>query len=122
MITLFHAPKSRSSRFLFLLEELNVPYRVEYVDIPPWRRVGRRRSQEPPTPTAKSRLSPTTARSCSSRAPSPAMYLTDKFPEAGIGPTRQPTHARRLSLLARVLHGGLRAGTRFEVRRSSRCL
>ena len=28
MITLYHRPKTRSSRFLFLLEELEAPYRV----------------------------------------------------------------------------------------------
>jgi glutathione S-transferase len=33
MITLFHAPKSRSSRMIFLLEELQVPYEVKLVTI-----------------------------------------------------------------------------------------
>jgi len=28
MITLFHCPKTRSSRFIFLLEELEAPYQV----------------------------------------------------------------------------------------------
>ena len=31
MITLYHRPKTRSSRFLFLLEELGVPYRIQLV-------------------------------------------------------------------------------------------
>lgn len=33
MITLYHAPQSRSSRILWLLEELALPYAVEYVSI-----------------------------------------------------------------------------------------
>ena len=33
MLTLYHAPRSRSARFLWLLEELGAEYQVEYVDI-----------------------------------------------------------------------------------------
>jgi glutathione S-transferase len=33
MITLYHAPKTRSSRFLWLLEEIGQPYEVKLVDI-----------------------------------------------------------------------------------------
>jgi len=33
MITLYHAPRSRSSRFIFLLEELGVPYEISKVSI-----------------------------------------------------------------------------------------
>ncbi|HEY0301318.1 MAG TPA: glutathione S-transferase family protein [Rhizomicrobium sp.] len=33
MITLYHAPRSRSSRIIWLLEELEVDYRIELVDI-----------------------------------------------------------------------------------------
>jgi glutathione S-transferase len=33
MITLYHAPKSRSSRFIWLLEEINEPYEVKTVSI-----------------------------------------------------------------------------------------
>ena len=31
MITLFHHPKSRSTRFIFLLEELEAPYQIRLV-------------------------------------------------------------------------------------------
>ena len=34
MLTLFHSPQSRSTRFLWLLEELGAEYEVEYVTIP----------------------------------------------------------------------------------------
>ena len=33
MLTLFHAPKSRSSRMIFLFEELQVPYEIKLVTI-----------------------------------------------------------------------------------------
>lgn len=33
MITLYHAPQSRSSRMIWLLEELALPYSIEYVTI-----------------------------------------------------------------------------------------
>jgi glutathione S-transferase len=31
MITLFHRPKTRSTRFIFLLEELEAPYQIQLV-------------------------------------------------------------------------------------------
>ena len=31
MITLYHRPQTRSSRFIFLLEELEAPYRIQLV-------------------------------------------------------------------------------------------
>src|SRR5277367_995409 len=33
MLTLFHAPRSRSTRFIFLLEEIGVPYQIKVVNI-----------------------------------------------------------------------------------------
>jgi len=33
MLTLFHAPRSRSTRFIFLLEEIGVPYEIKVVNI-----------------------------------------------------------------------------------------
>ena len=33
MLTLYHAPRSRSSRMIWLLEELGADYHIEYVDI-----------------------------------------------------------------------------------------
>ena len=33
MITLYHAPRSRASRFIFLLEELGAPYELAEVTI-----------------------------------------------------------------------------------------
>ena len=33
MLTLFHAPRSRSTRFIFLEEEISVPYEIKVVNI-----------------------------------------------------------------------------------------
>ena len=44
MLTLVHAPRSRSSRFLWLLEEIGEPYDIQYVSIRRSRWVGRARS------------------------------------------------------------------------------
>jgi len=33
MLTLFHAPRSRSTRFIFLLEEIGVSYEIKVVNI-----------------------------------------------------------------------------------------
>jgi glutathione S-transferase len=33
MLTLFHAPKSRSTRMIWLLEELGAPYEIRTVDV-----------------------------------------------------------------------------------------
>ena len=33
MLTLYHSPATRSSRFIFLLEEIGAPYGIEYVTI-----------------------------------------------------------------------------------------
>lgn len=36
MLKLFHNPDSRSSRFIWLLEELGIDYELNYTDIPRW--------------------------------------------------------------------------------------
>ena len=36
MLELYHHPGSRSSRFMWLLEELGVSYELAFVDIPRW--------------------------------------------------------------------------------------
>lgn len=36
MLTLIHAPLSRSSRIIWLLEELGAEYEIRYVDIRRW--------------------------------------------------------------------------------------
>ena len=95
MLTLFHAPKSRSSRVLWLLEELGADYAVEYVGI---MRFGEGET-DPRNPHLLKQV--------------PAIvhhgqlihetvilwiYLTDLYPQAHIAP--RPGDARRAEYLA----------------------
>ncbi len=86
MLTLYHAPRSRSFRILWLLEELGVPYDTEmvsirghdstghmpadYIDIHPHRKVPALVHDGVPV----------------FETPAIALYLTDLFPQAGLGP------------------------------------
>lgn len=83
MLTLYHSPRSRSSRFLWLLEELGAPYDVTYVTI----RHGDTGQADPknihpegkvPLLVHDGKLIMESGAIC--------LYLTDLFPEAGIGP------------------------------------
>jgi glutathione S-transferase len=83
MLTLHHAPMSRSESILWLLEELAVPYRTELVDIradggPP---DGYRRIQ----PHKKVPAVVHDGVTITERA-AIATYLCDAFPEAGLAP------------------------------------
>lgn len=84
MITLYHAPRSRSSRFIFLLEELGAPYEIKPVSI--------RRSdgsgaadKTNPHPHAKTPAI-TDDGVVIFESAAIALYLTDKFPQNRIGP------------------------------------
>lgn len=86
MLTLYHAPRSRSFRILWLLEELGVPYDTEmvsirghdstghmpadYIDIHPHRKVPALVHDGVPV----------------FETPAIALYLTDLFPQAGLAP------------------------------------
>ncbi len=84
MLTLYHSPQTRSSRFLWLLEELGEPYTVEYVTI---RRGDGSGETDPknPNPSGKvpalvhdGKLVTESAAIC--------LYLSDAFPKAKLGP------------------------------------
>ena len=84
MLKLYHAPRTRSSRMLWLLEEFGQPYEIEYVGI---RGVDGRTEADPlnPHPDGKvpalehdGRLITESIAIC--------LYLSDEFPEAGLGP------------------------------------
>jgi glutathione S-transferase len=84
MLTLYHSPRSRSSRILWLLEEIGAPYQVEYVTI---RRADGSGARDPrnPHPDRKvpalvhdSHLVTESAAIC--------LYLSDVFPHARLGP------------------------------------
>lgn len=84
MLTLFHAPKSRSSRFVWLLEELGVPYDIEYVDI---RRRDGSGGRDPKNPHPDGKV-PALVHDgvLITESAAMALYLTDAFPKAGMGP------------------------------------
>lgn len=99
MITLFHRPKTRATRFLFLLEELEAPFRVQSV-------TGRNRdgSGEPdpanPHPHGKVPAISDDG-TIVFESPAIALYLTDRFPKNRIGPqVNEPDRGAYLSWLA----------------------
>ena len=85
MITLFHHPRTRSSRFIFLLEELGTPYEIHRITN--IRRPDGSGGVDPdnPHPHGKSpALKDGNTLVWESSAI--ALYLTDRFPQNGIGP------------------------------------
>lgn len=99
MLTLFHAPKSRSSWIVWLLEELGVPYQLRIVDI---RRADGSGARDPANPHPHGKvpaLDHDGHRVFETAAI--ALYLTDLFPEKGLGPqVGDPLRGEYLSWLA----------------------
>ncbi|MGH7839111.1 MAG: glutathione S-transferase N-terminal domain-containing protein, partial [Candidatus Binataceae bacterium] len=99
MLTLFHAPKSRSSRFIWLLEELEAPYALKIVNI---RRGDGSGAVDPVNPHPHAKV-PAIVHDGATvfESPAIALYLTDAYPKNGIGPTiGEPTRGVYLSWLA----------------------
>jgi len=99
MLTLVHAPRSRSSSFLWLLEETGQPYGVRYVNI-------RRRDGSGaidaanPHPHAKVPVLVDGETRVFEQS-AIALYVADKFPQAGLGPAMgDPRRGDFLSMLA----------------------
>ncbi|HTO52343.1 MAG TPA: glutathione S-transferase family protein [Myxococcota bacterium] len=84
MLTLYHAPRSRSTRILWLLEELETAYEIRYVDIK--RPTGGARDPSNPHPDGKVPALLHDGRLVTESV-AIALYLTDAFPARGIGPT-----------------------------------
>lgn len=99
MITLYHATKSRSSRFLFLLEELGAPYTVKPVSI---RRGDGSGKADPENPHPHGKVPAIKDDGVLVYESSAiALYLTDKFPQADLGPAiGDPKRGPYLSWLA----------------------
>jgi glutathione S-transferase len=98
MITLFHRPKTRSSRFLFLLEELDAPYQIRLVTT----RVRDGGQVDPANPHPHGKV-PTISDEgvVVFESPAIALYLTDKFPKNRLGPlVGDPLRGPYLSWLA----------------------
>jgi glutathione S-transferase len=84
MITLFHHPKTRSTRFIFLLEELGVPYEIRVVSVRKRDGTGERDPANPhPHGKVPAIIDDGTVVFESSAI---ALYLTDRFAERGLGP------------------------------------
>lgn len=84
MITLYHRPNTRSTRFIFLLEELEAPYEISLVSIRT-RDGGGAVDPRNPHPHGKvPAISDDGVVVHESAAI--ALYLTDKFPQSRIGP------------------------------------
>ena len=98
MLKLFHNPDSRSSRFIWLLEELGVDYELVYVEIPR----GGKGSPDPSNPHPDKRV-PALIHDgrLITESAAIALYLTDAFPQAGLGPlVGDPRRADYLTWLA----------------------
>jgi glutathione S-transferase len=84
MITLFHAPHSRSSRFIFLLEELGAPYEIKTVSV---RRRDGSGAVDPINPHPHGKIPAISDDgTVVFESAAIALYLTDKFPANRIGP------------------------------------
>lgn len=92
MITLYHAPQSRSSRMIWLLEELDVAYEIRPVSI--FRPMTGEGAGDPANPHPDKRV-PAIVHEGALVAESVAivLYLADAFPDAGLAPA--PGDARR---------------------------
>jgi glutathione S-transferase len=99
MLTLFHAPKSRSGSIVWLLEELGVPYETKIVNI---RRGDGGGSRDPANPHPHGKVP------CLQHdgqrvfeIAAITLYLTDLFPQARLGPrVGDPLRGEYLSWLA----------------------
>jgi glutathione S-transferase len=84
MLTLVHSPRSRSTRFIFLLEELGVPCEIQTVDI---RRGDGSGAVDPANAHPHGKV-PALIHDDTLvfESPAIALYLTDAFPAARLGP------------------------------------
>ena len=99
MLTLHHAPRSRSSRIVWLLEELGADYVLKITDIP---RMDGGGAPDPANPHPDKKV-PALVDDGQLITESIAIvqYLTDKYPAAGLGPgIGDPMRGAYLSWLA----------------------
>src|SRR5215471_2683873 len=99
MLTLIHAPRSRSSGLLWVLEEVGQPYDVQYVSIRRGDGSGGLDAKNPHTHGKVPVLKDDGHLIFEQIAI--ALYLADKFPDARLGPpVRHPERGEFLTLLA----------------------
>ena len=100
MLTLFHAPQSRSGRILWLLEEIGAPYEIEYVRI--FRALSGTGRPDPANPHPDGKV-PALLHDGAlvTESAAIALYLTDLFPKANLGaPVGSPERAAYVTWLA----------------------
>lgn len=99
MITLFHHPKSRSTRFIFLLEELEAPYELRLVTI---RHADGSGAADPANPHPHGKVPAISDDGVTVfESPAIALYLTDRFPKNRLGPlASEPGRGAYLSWLS----------------------
>jgi glutathione S-transferase len=99
MITLYHRSQTRSTRFLFLLEELGAPYRVQLVTTRSRDGTG---EIDPANPHPHGKVPAISDDgTVVFESPAIALYLTDKFPQNRVGPlVGDPQRGAYLSWLA----------------------
>jgi glutathione S-transferase len=84
VITLYHAPQSRSSRIVWLLEELGAPYRLHITSIV---RMDGSGALDPANPHPDKKVPALVDDGVLvTESAAIVLYLTDKFPNAGLGP------------------------------------
>jgi glutathione S-transferase len=99
VLTLVHAPQSRSSRIVWLLEEIGQPYAIDYVNIVLADGSGQADPHNPHPDKKVPALIHDGAVITESAAV--ALYLTDLFPEAKMGPAvGDPARGAHLTWLA----------------------
>ena len=99
MITLVHAPRSRSSAFLWLLEEAGEPYQIQYVTIRRGDGSGSLDSSNP-HPHGKVPVLLDDGRVVFEQS-AVALYVADKYPRAELGPRiEDPARGEYLTLLS----------------------
>ncbi len=83
-LTLIHAPQSRSTSYIWLLEEIGAPYEIRRVSI---RRAGAEEGVDPNNPHPHGKV-PALLHDGAliHEQVAIALYLTDLFPKAGLGP------------------------------------
>lgn len=99
MITLHHAPQSRSSRIIWLLEELGAPYTLRITSIA---RMDGSGGADPGNPHPDKKVPALEdGGELITESIAVCLYLTDKYPAAGIGPqVGDPLRGKYLTWLA----------------------
>jgi glutathione S-transferase len=89
MITLYYRPKTRATRFIFLLEELEAPYQIQLVTIRSRDGSG---AVDPTNPHPHGKVPAISDDgTVVFESAAVALYLTDKFPRNRIGPLVEET-------------------------------